>query len=35
MTDREAIQDNKGAREEVGAWKVKINCNVSYSDEYL
>ena len=34
-TDREASQDNKSAREGLGAWKVEINWNiVFYSDEY-
>ena len=35
-TNGEARQDNKIAREELGAWKVEINCKIIiyYSDEY-
>ena len=34
-TDREANQDKKSAREELGAWKVeKTEIIVCYSDEY-
>ena len=33
-TDREASQDNKSPREELGIGKVEINWHNCYSDEY-
>ena len=33
-TDCEGSQDDKSAREELGAWKVEINWNNCYSNEY-
>ena len=33
-TDGKTSQDNKSAREEIVTWKVEINWNNCYSDEY-
>ena len=33
-TDRGASQDIKSAREELGGWKVEIDWNNCYTDEY-
>ena len=32
--DRQASQDNKSVREELGAWKIEINWNNCYSDQF-
>ena len=33
-TNQKASQDNKSAREELGAWKVVTGITVCYNDEY-